>query len=66
VIPVALERIEAFEIREVRFGEAANSGDEELGRYIGSIVGTDLPGSGVLVECSRRDFSSEVNVLAQI
>src|SRR5581483_2140858 len=66
VVPAALEAIEAGEGGDVRGGEAAYGGDEELGGEPLALVGDDVPAVGLGIVARRRDACAEADVALQV
>src|SRR4051794_13625558 len=66
VVGVALERIAAWDVRDLPGGQAADRGDEELRRDAVALVGFDFPPAGRLVEVSGGHPGLELSVAAEV
>ncbi len=66
VVGVALERVDALEVGDVRRRQAPGGHDEELGRYVIADIGGDRPALGRLVEHGRLDPRVELDVAPQV
>ena len=66
VVPVALERLQALDRGDVAGGDAADGGDEVLGRYAVTVAGCYLPEVAVFLKFGRRDTGVELDVGSEV